>query len=420
MRSGSWFALAAVVVLGGLPPAVLSAQEWTRFRGPNGAGAIEGIDIPGQWTEKDANWKIELPGVGHSSPVLWGDKIFLLSADPKTAERHVLCYNAADGKLNWRRDYPGVPHHLHVRSSFASCTPAADEKQIYVVWSDPEHTMARAFSHDGTEVWSLDLGPWVSQHGYGASPMVYQDLVIVTCSQEPEKRGDMKTPKESFMVAVDKNSGKIRWRLDRGIDTTSYSVPVIRKNEAGGDELVCCTTAEGMFALDPLTGKELWSQKAFTMRTVSTPQLIGGLVFGTTGSGGGGNYVVAIKPGAEPQIAYEIRKEAPYVPTPVAKGELIFLWSDKGIVTCIRAGDGSQVWQKRVGGVGYSGSPVRAGDKVVCVDEAGVVVTIAAGEKFEELGRVDLKEECRSTPALAGGRMYVRTISHLYSVGGKK
>jgi outer membrane protein assembly factor BamB len=161
--------------------------------------------------------------------------------------------------------------------------------------------------------------------------------------------------------------------------------------------------------------------KAFKMRTVSSPVLAGDLIFGTTGSGGGGNYVVAMRPGSTPEIAYEIKKEAPYVPTPVSAGEgRLILWSDKGIVTCIDSASGKQVWQKRVGGVGYSGSPVRVNDKIYCIDEAGTVVVLSAGNQFEELGRMDLKEECRTTPAIAGGRMYLRTVSHLYSIGGKK
>ena len=399
----------------------LGAQEWTRFRGPNGSGVSEAKNVPGKWTDADYNWTTKLPGVGHSSPVVWGDRSFLLSADPESATRYVLCVSVEDGKVVWQREYPGEPHHLHVRSSYASCTPAVDEKQIYVAWSDPDHTLLRAFDHEGNETWTVDLGPWVSQHGFGTSPVVYKDMVIIGCSQEPTKRADMLQPKESFVVAVDKTNGKIRWRTNRVVDTTSYSVPCVRKNEKGKDELVFLSTAEGFFALDPQTGRENWSLKAFKMRTVSSPILVGDLIFGTTGSGGGGNTVVAMHPGEDPEIVYEIKKEAPYVPTPVSAGDdRLILWSDKGIVTCIEAASGNRVWQKRVGGVGYSSSPIRVDDKVYCVDEAGMVVVIAASDTFEELGRMNLEGECRSTPAVADGRMYLRTVSHLYSIGGKQ
>jgi outer membrane protein assembly factor BamB len=396
-----------------------NAQEWTRFRGPNGSGQSEASTIPAQWTENDLNWKFELPGVGHGSPSLWGDKLFVLSADPKSATRYFLCINAATGKQIWRREYPGVPHHLHTRSSFASCTPCVEQDRVYIAWSDPDHTKLLAFDHAGNEAWNQDFGPWVSQHGFGSSPIVYEDLVIVSCSQEPSKQPNTPEPKSSFVVAVDKKNGEIRWRTERGIDTTSYSVPCIRKNEAGQDEIICCSTVEGMFALDPKTGKENWSLPVFDKRTASSPQLVAGLIFGTTGSGGGGNYLTAIRPGETPKVEYEVRRQAPYVPTPVARGDLLFLFEDKsGFVSCIEAATGEEVWQERLN-VPFSGSPVRAGDKLFCVAEDGTVVCVAAEREFKELGRTPLNEECRSTPAIAGGRLYIRTISHLFSVGGK-
>jgi outer membrane protein assembly factor BamB len=352
--------------------------------------------------------------------VLWGEKIFLISADPNTAERYVLCISAADGKEIWRRTYPGVKHHLHANSSFASATPVCDAEQVYVAWSDPEFTRLMAFDHAGNEKWTLNLGPWVSQHGFGSSPMLYEDLVVVNCSQEDSKGTDPRLPKESFVVAAEKSTGKIRWRTERKIESASYSVPCVRKNEEGQDELLCCTQAEGIFALDPKTGKENWSLPVFTMRSVSSPLMVGGLIFGSTGKGAGGHYVVALRPGKQPAVEYEIRRDAPYVPTPVARGDLLFLFEDRqGHVTCVNAADGKVHWsQPRLAGMFFS-SPVRAGDKVFCIDISGTVVCIAADSTFKELGRTPLNEECRSTPAIAGGRMYVRTISHLYSVGGK-
>ena len=191
-----------------LMAASAAAQEWSRFRGPNGMGESEASTIPASWTERTQNWMVTLPGKGHSSPVLWGQKIFLLSADPVTAERYVLCINAADGKEIWRRTYPGVKHHLHANSSFASSTPACDANQIYVAWSDPEFTRLMALDHAGNEKWTVNLGPWVSQHGFGSSPMIYGDLVVVNCSQEDSNGTDPRLPKESFIVAVEQIRAK--------------------------------------------------------------------------------------------------------------------------------------------------------------------------------------------------------------------
>lgn len=397
-----------------------NSQEWTRFRGPNGTGESETTTIPASWTDSELNWRIELPGVGHSSPVLWGDKLFLLSADPKTATRYVLCINAKNGEQLWRRDYPGVPHHLHANSSYASVTPAVDAERVYVAWSDPEFTRLMALDHQGNEVWTLNLGPWVSQHGFGCSPMLYQDLVVLNCSQEDTKRQGEPLPKESFIVAVEQSTGKIRWRTERKISSASYSVPTVRRNEAGQDELLCNTQGEGLFALDPKTGKENWSLPVLTMRSVSCPLFVAGLVFGTTGSGGGGHYLVTVKPGQQPEEVYRVKQNAPYVATPVCRGNLMFLFDDRqGHVTCIDAESGKVLWFKPRVGATFFGSPVRAGDKLFGVDTDGTVVCLAAEPEFKELGRTKLNELSRSTPAIAGGRMYVRTVSHLLSVGGK-
>ncbi|MFO0817603.1 MAG: PQQ-binding-like beta-propeller repeat protein [Pirellulales bacterium] len=413
-------ATALLCLVGVSAPLSVHGQEWNRFRGPNGSGESESKTVPGSWTDADLNWKVTLPGVGHSSPAIWQEKIFLLSANPDDATRYMLCLSTKDGSQLWRKDFPSKPHHLHVRSSYASCTPFVDADTVYVAWSDPDHTWLKAFAHDGKEKWSVDFGEWVSQHGFGSSPIVVGDLVILSCSQEPSKQPNTPDPKDSFVVAVDRKTGEVKWKTPRKTDTTSYSVPCVRQlPDEGGDEIVCCSTAEGIFALNPKNGEQNWALKVFDKRTVSSPFIAGGLVFGTTGSGGGGSYVVALSPkGAQPEVVYEVRKEAPYVPTPVARGELLFLWSDKGIVTCVQVADGKQVWQKRVNGA-FSGSPIRVDDKVYCISEEGEVVVLAAEKEFKEIGRMSLGEPSRSTPAVSGGRMYLRTYSQLISVGGK-
>ena len=412
--------MVAVLALAAAPAGDALGQQWTRFRGPNGSGESEATTIPAEFAEKDFNWKTKLPGVGNSSPVVWGDKIFLLSADPENATRYVLCLSTETGKILWQRDFPSSPHHLHARSSYASCTPAVDAEQVYVAWSTPSETTFKAFTHEGKEVWSLDLGRWVSQHGFVASPIVYDDLVILFNSQQAAQLDPGESPGESHMMAFDRRTGKMRWKTPRVSVNVCYSVPFIYRGADGKDQLICTSTGDGFFSLDPRTGEENWKiGDAFTMRTVSSPTLVDGLIFGSTGKGGfAGNYVVAVRPEPKPEIAYQVTRHAPYVPCIVGRDNLAFLFFDAGIVSCIEAATGEEHWRERIGG-NFSGSPVRVADKVYCVDDEGAVIVLAADKEFKLIAKNPLGEGSRSTPAVADGRMYLRTYSHLISVGGK-
>ena len=144
------FALLAGISLIHAP---LRGQEWTRFHGPNGSGISEDDSFPAKWTEKDYAWKVKLPGIGHSSPVIWGDRVFLLSADPKSATRYIVCLSATDGKRQWVKEFTSDTHHLHSRSSYASCTPAVDADFVYVAWSTPKKTTLMALRHNGEKEW---------------------------------------------------------------------------------------------------------------------------------------------------------------------------------------------------------------------------------------------------------------------------
>ncbi|MFN0197693.1 MAG: PQQ-binding-like beta-propeller repeat protein [Planctomycetaceae bacterium] len=398
----------------------LSGQEWTRFRGPNGTGESEATTVPATWTEDDYNWKIELPGVGNSSPVVWGNRLFLLSADPKTALRYVLCFDADTGEKLWSREFPSTPHQLHSFSSYASSTPTVDEDHVYVAWSSPENAILMALTHAGDIVWEKPLGPWHGQHGFGTSPMLFEDLVFLANFQElhDDERGTDAVPPESFLLAFDRKTGDERWRLPRVKDNLSYSVPAIFYPKEGSPQLVNTSTGSGMYALDPHTGKELWSIVVFDKRTISSPLVKGDLIFGNTGSGGGGNYLSAVRSdGKRAEIAYKIETQAPYVPSAVARGDLLLLLSDAGIVTLVDISTGKEHWQKRIGG-NYHGSPVRVADKFYCMSAEGDVVVLEAEKTFNELGRMSLGEGTRSVPAIARGQMYIRTFSHLMSIGG--
>lgn len=395
-----------------------AAQEWTRFHGPNGQGVSSLKSFPAEWSEENIVFKAELPGIGHSSPVLWGEKVFLLSADPETAERYVLCLDANSGKILWQHDYKSMIHKLHLRSSYASCTPVVDEDIVIFAWSDPHHTWVKAYSHDGNELWTKDLGPWASQHGFGTSPVIYKNKILLNASQANNKLPEGIDPGESYFYAFEKESGEIIWKTPRGTASASYSVPAIYKG-ANGDEIICSNTVDGMYSLNPETGAENWAVKAFDKRTVSSPLFSGGHIFGSTGSGGGGNYVAAIKPGKKPVVSYKLDRSAPYVPTSVCLDELMFCFYDKGILSCLDTKTGEVYYQKRLD-CAFSGSAIRVGEKLFCVDEEGIVHVIAASKEFKILAKNPLGEDCRSTPAVSGGRMYIRTYSQLICIGAKK
>lgn len=389
------------------------AQEWTRFRGPNGSGESEATTIPISWNEQGFLWRVALPGKGNASPVLWGERIFVTSAHPETAHRYVQCLSAKDGHELWRKEFPGTVHGLHLRNTFASSTPTVDAERLYVVWGAPDSLAVQAFDHQGTIVWTADLGPHPSQHGYGGSPMLYGDLLIVGNDQD----GD------SSLVALDRRTGEKRWSTPRKTREAAYSVPCIRKLPSGADELVFNSGAHGITGVNPLTGSVNWELDVFDKRSVSSPLVVSGLVFGSCGSGAGGNYVVAIDPvdaaGEQPQLAWKFDRSAPYVPTPVANGPLLFLWSDQGVVTCVRAASGERVWQQRIGG-NFSGSPVRVADRIYCASDDGEMFVIAASEAYELLARNPLGEPGRSTPAVAAGRMFLRSETHLAALGEEK
>jgi outer membrane protein assembly factor BamB len=391
------------------------SQEWARFRGPNGSG-VSPSQLPATWSESDYNWKIQLPGIGHSSPVVWQNRVYLMSGDPVGATQYVIAIDARNGQIVWQREFAHSAYPIHLRNSFASSTPTVDADHVYVAWATPAATTLTALSHDGETVWQQQLGPFACEHGFGTSPILYDDLVLLPILEMKPDREGPRTD-SSRIVACDRLTGQQRWIHKCSSDVASYSVPCIYRSSTGADELIGCSTADGMFSLDPRTGELNWQIDVFTQRTVSSPIVVDGLVYGTTGSGAGGNYVVAVLPGREPKLVYDVRKQAPYVPTPVAKDGLLFLWSDKGIVSCVRAATGELIWQERVGG-NYSGSPVIAGNRLYCIDEDGVVVVLAADESYQLLGRNPLGEPSRSTPAVADNRIYLRTYSQLFSVGG--
>ncbi len=410
------FALLLVMLSAGARGVPAAAQEWTRFRGPNGSGQSEATTIPITWSDDDYLWKTALPGVGHGSPVLWGEKIFLLSADPQNGTRFVVCLSATDGRLLWKREYPATTHRVHLQNSLASSTPTVDAERVYCAWATPEAFTLVALEHDGTESWQANLGPFVSQHGFGTSPILCDDSLIVTNDQDAD----------SFLIAVDRKTGLTQWKVPRKVQdkqNTSYAAPCVYQPKNGPAELIVCSWAHGITSVAPRTGETNWEAEVLERRPVGSPIIVEGLILANCGEGSGNNNVVAVRPGSadgqKPELVYKIGKtSAPYVPSLVARDALVFLWGDRGVVTCIDGSSGKVHWRERVGG-DYSSSPVRVAEHIYCVSATGEVVVLDASDKFKVAGRSSLGEPSRATPAVAGGRMFLRTESHLLAVGQK-
>ena len=394
--------------------------NWPRFRGPNGSGVSDATTIPAQWTETNYNWKVTLPGVGHSSPVVWGKRLFVTCGENATARRTVVCLEAASGRTLWKQDYPSKTFQQNNDNSYATASPAADADGVVVSWATPEEVVLLALDNDGKEQWRRSLGPFVAAHGSGSSPIITGDVVVLSDDQDdlsakPEAKS--KAVGKSFVVAVDRKTGKTRWQLERNSNQASYATPCVRALDDGRSELIVNSTAHGITGVDLATGKIDWELGGlFVKRCVGSPVWGEGLVVADEGSGGVGAHLVAVKPGPPPALAYELQKPLPYVPTPLIKDGKLFLWGDNGAVACLRAATGELVWRDKVDATFYS-SPVWVNHRLYGVSKAGDVFVLGTGDTFELLARVPLGEKSFATPAIAGGVMYLRTYSQLFSLG---
>jgi len=384
-------------------------DQWPRFRGSDGAGYASAEALPSSWTNDEWTWQVDIPGIGHSSPSIWDGKVFLTSADEEQKVRHLLCHELRTGKLLWQQDFPGDIERHHKQNSSASASVTVNSDGIYWLWGTSQNVRLEALTHDGTRRWGLDLGPFIGHHGFGGSPVIWEDTLIVPLEQDTA----------GTVIGIDSKTGKKRWSLERnGVEKAAYSTPLVLTGGESSPQIICTSNAHGIYAIDPRNGDVLWENKCFPRRTVASPIQAGGLLIGTCGNGGGDNLLVALKPpttrNSSGEIVYEIpRSTAPYVPTPLFSNGRLYLWGDKGVVTCLNAASGAILWKGRIGG-NFSSSPIRIGDKILNISSDGEMVTLVDGEEFQILGRRKVDEECRATPAVAEGFLIVRTKSRLF------
>jgi outer membrane protein assembly factor BamB len=394
----------------------LRAQEWTRFRGANGSGRGNAV-VPLTWTEADFNWKVKLPSAGHSSPVLWGERIFLVCGEDSSGQLTVLCLHVADGRTLWQRKFAINSYKMHARNSIASATPAVDGERVYFCWGTPKTSVALALDHAGRTVWQTELGPYPSQHGFAVSPIVHDGLVVV--HHQPDGDGSL--------VALAAASGKVRWKLPRKGKNATYSTPCVLR-VGSRTEFILTNWQHGVTGVDAGKGKIAWEASVFDTETprraIPSPVVAGDLVLGVCGFMEGSKHLVAVRPAdpAKGQLAREVwrvEQAVPQMATPLVKGQRVFLCTELGIASWLQADTGKMIWRKRIGGAYYA-SPVFIGERIYCLSGDGKVVVLAAKDRYERLAENTLGEPSQCTPAIASGRMYFRTRSHLISLGGRK
>lgn len=402
----------------------VQAQEWTRFRGPNGTGIGDAKGMPAEFSASNFEWVVKLPGAGHSSPVLWGDKIFLTVVSEEKKDRKVLCIDARTGKTLWDWNHDFEEYHKHNFNNSASSTPAVDDKAVYVTWASGDRTEVVALDHAGKELWTRSWEDFTSNHGSASSPMLVDGVLILHTDAFENRR--------SYVYGINPADGTELWSFERKTKgeteedekhITSYSTPVVVK--AGNrDTVAVVSTNHGWFGLDPKNGEVVWSHPhVYQQRSVGSPASGDGILFASFGSGGGGKESTALKVGdaEKAEVLYELGKadDLSYVPSPIIYDGLLFTWNDGGIVSCRDVKTGDKIWQHRAGEGQFFSSPVLVDGKIYCGSRDGLMVVLAASKDYKKLGENRLSSGIHATPAIAHNRMFIRTDTHLMCLPGK-
>jgi outer membrane protein assembly factor BamB len=400
-----------------------SAQNWPQFRGPGSQGISTEIGLPVQWSAtSNVIWKTVLPGPGHSSPIVWGDRIFLTAfrsgrlsnaylaraLQSPRGELLVLAVDKTSGKILWERPVKvSTVEDVHPTNSPASPTPVTDGRYVYVYFGSAGLI---AFDFNGNVAWEKRLGPFPSDWGSASSPVLFGNTLLL----------NVDTDGDDFLLAVDKMTGKTIWQTPRGRVTRSWSTPVIW-NVNGRDEIVI-SGSQRVKGYDPSSGKELWVVDGLTEWVAPTPVVAHGLLF-VASNGPGGNIIMAIRPGGSGNItrshvAWRYERGAPYTPSPVVVGDYLYAVRSGGLLTCLNAKTGAEMWQQRLPARGdYYASLLAADGKIYALSEDGEATVIAAKPTYQLLSVNDMAERSMASPAVSNGRIYIRTDKTLFAIG---
>jgi len=426
-------------------------NTWPSFRGPQASGVSEGQNLPDQWNAKSGEnilWRIPIPGLAHSSPVVWGNRIFVTSAistDPKATFRPGL-YGDGDaskdrtihrwviysidrntGKILWERDaYKGEPKEKrHIKATYANSSPATDGR-IVVAWFGSQGVYA--YDVSGRFLWKVDLGRLdfgaydipTFEWGSASSPIIWNNLVIIQCD----------TQTDSFIMALDANTGKTVWKTDRD-EIPSWGTPTVATTSKGVE--LIANASNFIRGYDPRTGKELWRLGGSSKITAPTPIFTDDVLVVVSGRGPE-RPIFVVKPGAHGDLTLPDGKTSndsvvwsrtgrgSYMPTPLIYKGILYVLANNGLFDAYNLQTGEEVYRQRLPtvGSGFSASPVASDDKIYLSNEDGEILVISAGPKFNHIATNSMGELLMATPALSNGVMYVRSAQSLFAIGRKK
>jgi hypothetical protein len=430
-------------------PRATGPRNWPAFRGDGASGNGDGQRAVTEWdvaSGKNIKWKTPIPGVANSSPVVWGDRVFAVTAISKAGDNSfrtglygdvkpvddlsehqwkIYSLDKTSGKILWERTaVTSAPKtKRHTKGSQASSTPVTDGKRVVAVFGSAG--VLAAWDFDGKELWRVDLGVLDSgwffdpafQWGHSSSPIIYRDSVILQADVQ----------KDSYVAAWDLATGKQLWKTARTDEISTWGTPTIARTADGRDEIV--TNGTKIRGYDPATGKQLWTLGPNSEITIGTPVVGNGLVF-VTGGYPPVRPIYAIRPGAEGDIslpkgqessqaiAWSNMTEGTYIPTPLLYGGYLFTLNINGIMSAYNPDTGQRAFRGRVGtGGSFSASPIAADGRLYVASEDGEIYVITAGPGLTQVAKNDMKEVIMATPAISDGVIVVRTLGHLYGIG---
>ncbi len=389
-----------------------TAANWPQWRGPNGDGISPETNVPVKWSAtENVVWVTAVPGEGHSSPVVWRDSVFLTTAMADSKERQLLRFNTQAGKILWQRPVVTTAvESMHQENSSASSTPVTDGELVYTSFQSGKRVDLQAYDFTGKPIWAAQPLEFNGEHGYSYTPLLYHDLLIFDCRQEGE----------AALLALDKRTGKVRWRVEPQRRRISHITPLLI-NDRGRVQIIVCGSDE-IRSVNPDTGATWWWCRGPSDVAVAGLSYGDGLLFASAGYPNRTRMAVRVDGNGdvtETHVAWKLHRQASYVPSPVYHAGHFYSILDDGMLFCFNAKTGDTVWEQRLGGR-FRSSLVLAAGKIYATNDKGITTVFrATSQGFESVAVNDLGEFCYTTPAIAEGRIYLRTGKHLYCIASE-